>query len=167
MDPLKEVTSQVRPSEIATTKNQSSNNTHWWKRKPRGWRFGVLTGTTLAFLTFIINAAVSGATAARKETVRYSGSGKALYEGDCDKVRGVNICIHLIINLLSTVLLSASNYGMQCLSAPTRAEVDEAHSKGVWLNIGVLSVRNIGRISGKRVFLWFTLALSSLPLHLL
>src|SRR5881227_2609372 len=142
MDPSKEATSQVRPGEIATTTNQSSNNTHWYKRKPRGWRFGILTGAILAFLTLIINGAVSGAAAARKETVKYSSSGKALYEGDCDKVRGLNIGIHLIINLLGTVLLSASNYGMQCLSAPTRAEVDKAHSKGFWLSIGIMSVRN-------------------------
>jgi len=165
MDPSKEVISQVRPGEIAT--NQSSNDTHWYKRKRLGWRFGILTGTILAFLTLIINTALVGATAARKETVRYSGNGKALYEGDCDKVRGLNLGIHLIINLLSTVLLSASNYGMQCLLAPIRAEVDKAYSRGVWLNIGVLSVRNLRRISGKRVFLWFILGLLSLPLHLL
>lgn len=165
MDLSKEMISQIRPGEIST--NQSSNDTQRHKRKRLGWRFGILTGTILAFLSLIINTALSGVTAASTESVTNSGNGKALYEGDCDKVRGLNIGIHLIINMLSTVLLGASNYGMQCLSAPTRADVDEAHSKGIWLNIGVLSVRNLGRISGKRVFLWFILGLSSLPLRLL
>jgi hypothetical protein len=73
----------------------------------------------------------------------------------------------LLINALSTILLSASNYTMQCLSAPTRSEVDDAHSTGKWLDIGVPSVRNLGRIARKRVILWWLLGASSLPLHLL
>ncbi|MCJ1312051.1 hypothetical protein MMC25_005725 [Agyrium rufum] len=56
---------------------------------------------------------------------------------------------------------------MQILTAPTRAEIDEAHTRGRWLDIGVPSVRNLRSISRKRVLLWFGLAFSSLPLHLL
>lgn len=66
------------------------------------------------------------------------------------------------------MLLGASNYTMQVLCAPTRAEVDQAHAKGDWLDIGVPSFRNImGRISKKRVVLWWLLALSSIPVHLM
>ncbi|KAJ5929587.1 hypothetical protein N7454_006537 [Penicillium verhagenii] len=78
-----------------------------------------------------------------------------IYEGDCAKVH------------LSTGLLSASNYRMQCLAATTRQNIDEAHRKGQWLDIGVPSARNLFRVSVKRSLLWFCLAISSLQFHLL
>ena len=66
-----------------------------------------------------------------------------LWEGDCERVRQINVGVHLVINLLSTTMLSSSNYCMQCLSAPTRNEVDKAHAHGIWLDIGVPSLRNL------------------------
>ncbi len=56
---------------------------------------------------------------------------------------------------------------MQCLSSPTRNEIDKAHSQGIWLDIGVPSVRNLRRLSTTRIILWWLLAFSSIPLHLL
>lgn len=56
---------------------------------------------------------------------------------------------------------------MQCLSAPTRKEVDEAHAQGKWLDIGVPSVRNLTNIAKPRVAMWLGLGLTSLPLHLM
>lgn len=56
---------------------------------------------------------------------------------------------------------------MQCLVAPSRAEVDKAHSKGTYLDIAVPSVRNLRLISKYKVFLWLVLAVSSVPLHLM
>jgi len=37
-----------------------------------------------------------------------------LFEGNCDKVHHLSIGFHLLINVLSTTLLSASNFGMVC-----------------------------------------------------
>ncbi|MCJ1431301.1 hypothetical protein MMC27_000652 [Xylographa pallens] len=85
----------------------------------------------------------------------------------CSDSSQINTGLHLAINILSTLLLGAGNYTMQCLSAPTRAEVDQAHRQGLWLDIGVPSVRNIFRIGKGRVILWVLLGLTSLPLHLL
>ena len=90
-----------------------------------------------------------------------------LIDGDCSKTRKASTWIHLAINVLSTILLSASNYCMQILTAPTRSEIDRAHAQGRWLDIGVPSVRNLKWISTKRVGIWVCLAFSSLPLHLL
>lgn len=56
---------------------------------------------------------------------------------------------------------------MQCISSPTRHEGDKAHARGVWLDIGVPSVRNLERITSSRILLWWLLGLSSVPLHLL
>ncbi|KAI9789333.1 MAG: hypothetical protein M1816_006222 [Peltula sp. TS41687] len=56
---------------------------------------------------------------------------------------------------------------MQCLTAPTREEVDTAHRRGKWLDIGIPSVKNLWRISPAKVILWALLGLSSIPLHLI
>lgn len=56
---------------------------------------------------------------------------------------------------------------MQLLVSPTRREVNKAHNKGRWLDIGVPSIRNLRSISPIRVVIWVVLGLSSLPLHFL
>lgn len=71
-----------------------------------------------------------------------------------------------VINILGMLLLGASNYCMQCLSAPTREEVDLAHNQKQWLEIGIPSVRNLRHVSRTRIRLWWLLALSSIPLQL-
>ncbi|KAL8848400.1 MAG: hypothetical protein Q9221_006599 [Calogaya cf. arnoldii] len=55
---------------------------------------------------------------------------------------------------------------MQCLSAPTRRDIDRAHARHVCLHVGVQNMRNLLYISRTNAFLWFLLALSSIPLHL-
>ena len=90
-----------------------------------------------------------------------------LISGSCASTKRASTWIHLGINVLSTLLLSASNYCMQILTAPTRSEIDRAHAKGKWLDIGVPSMRNLKWISWYRVCIWILLAGSSLPLHLL
>ncbi len=90
-----------------------------------------------------------------------------LSTGDCSKMSNINTGVHVIINVLSTALLGASNLCMQLLVAPTRSEVDKAHAKFIWLDIGVSSVRNMKYISGHRVKVCLFLAISSLPLHFL
>ncbi|OCK80650.1 hypothetical protein K432DRAFT_434615 [Lepidopterella palustris CBS 459.81] len=90
---------------------------------------------------------------------------RTLFYGDCETTKQLNTAVHLLINLFSTILLGASNYCMQCMSAPTRAEVDLAHSQSRWVDIGVPSIKNLKHVSKTRVVLWFLLILSSLPLH--
>ena len=77
--------------------------------------------------------------------------------------------IHLGINIVSTLLLGASNYCAQLLVAPTRSEVDRAHEKKDWLDIGVPSFRNLWkrRIARKRKATWTLLMISSVFLHLI
>ncbi|KAF2834551.1 hypothetical protein M501DRAFT_922725, partial [Patellaria atrata CBS 101060] len=116
-------------------------------------------------LCFAINFSAMIWVLARHQ-ISYEGRA-ILFNGECSKASHINSGIHLVINVLSSLLLGASNYSMQCLSAPTRLDVDKAHVKGRWLDIGVPSVRNISAIGWARVLLWFSLAISSLPLHLL
>ena len=56
---------------------------------------------------------------------------------------------------------------MQCATAPTRSECDKAHARGKWLDVRVMSVRNLTKIGWRRPLIWGSLALSSTPIHLL
>ncbi len=135
-----------------------------WSRWPTGWRVGALTAASLATVALIINISVAAWASSK---FGFEGGIATVYTGDCKKVEKWNTWIHLAINALSTALLSGSNYCMQCVCAPTRAEVDKAHAKRRWLDIGVPSLRNLRSISWQKVILWWSLGLSSIPLHLM
>ncbi|KAF2461725.1 hypothetical protein BDY21DRAFT_278427 [Lineolata rhizophorae] len=55
---------------------------------------------------------------------------------------------------------------MQLAVAPTRHDLDEAHSRKRWLDIGVPSIRNLEWVSIGRRVAWALLFLSAMPLHL-
>lgn len=127
-----------------------------------GCRFSTINYALYVTIVFLCNLTVTA------WATHYKSTGDELIlDGPCDKIRSWNTWLHLIINILGTILLSGSNYCMQCLSAPTRSEVDQAHAKGVWLDIGVPSTRNLRFIGKRRVIVWAMLGLSSVPLHLL
>ena len=65
------------------------------------------------------------------------------------------------------VFRSTTNVVQYCLTPPTREEIDKAHSKGQWLDIGAMSFRNIMRVSRKRIFLFMCLGFTSPILQLL
>ena len=90
-----------------------------------------------------------------------------LSRGSCSKMSNINTGVHVVINVLSTLLLGASNLCMQLLVAPTRSEIDKAHARFKWLNIGVPSIKNLRYIDRHRVRICLLLAISSLPLHFL
>lgn len=138
-------------------------------RQPRfqpSWRSGSVGCATATTIVFFLNLIIT-ITLAAKKSPGASRWRQILHEGNCDQVAKLNTGIHVLINAFSTVLLSSSNYCMQCLSAPTREEVDKAHQQRKWLDVGVMSVRNLTRIETRRVVLWWMLGISSLPLHLL
>ncbi|KAK1480592.1 hypothetical protein CCUS01_16170, partial [Colletotrichum cuscutae] len=90
-----------------------------------------------------------------------------IYEGDCSTVKRLDQWLHLLINLLGTGMLSASNYCMQLQAAPTRENVNAAHAKHKWLDIGIPSLRNLKYLSMWRRCSWALLALTSIPIHLI
>ncbi|KAJ8109018.1 hypothetical protein OPT61_g7764 [Boeremia exigua] len=145
-----------------TSAESKSSSLQRYKHRFSGWRFGVLNFAVWASIVFLINLVVT-----IWGSLAHKGDQRVLYEGDCKRTKSLNSGLHLLINILSTILLSGSNYCMQCLSAPTRSEVDLAHGARRWLDIGVPSLRNLRRISRRRFILWLLLATSSLPLHLL
>lgn len=143
-----------------------------WMKKTRTfipqtrWQKAALGFSIAAFLTFTVNVIfVLWATIARRDTLE-NGIG-IISEQGCSCTKGFNTGIHVVINIMSTILLAGSNYCMQCLIAPTRSDRDKAHAKEKWLDIGVPSMRNMWSISRKRRLLWLLLSASSFPLHLL
>ena len=87
--------------------------------------------------------------------------------GSCETTKTATLWAGLAINILSTLLLSASNNCAQLLSAPTRRDVDRAHAKSSWMDVGVQSLRNLTKVPRWRVCIWLLLYISSVPLHLL
>jgi hypothetical protein len=133
------------------------------RQRLKGWRFGVLLASVMASCVLLMNciaAVVINSTYFTREGV------STAYEGDCDVANRWSFGLHIAINILSSLLLSASNYTMQVLNAPTRSECDKAHARGDWVDIGVTSLRNIARITWPRRVLWLLLGLSSVPIHL-
>ena len=57
-------------------------------------------------------------------------------DGSCERTKNLRAWLHLTINGLSTILLGASNCCMQCISSPTREEVDRSHIQGIRVDIG-------------------------------
>lgn len=118
----------------------------------------------IACLVFLINLVTVVYLKIRWKTIGDFGT---IHRGDCSQSHRLNSSLHIIINVLSTILLGASNLCMQLLAAPTRQEIDEAHKNYVWLDIGVPSFRNLAYISKRRSVAVFLLAISSIPLHFL
>lgn len=97
----------------------------------------------------------------------YDGSEKLIYKGDCTITTRLNAGFHILINVLSTILLTASNFCMQLLVAPTRSQVDKAHRQLKYLDIGIPSFRNLHYVGLRQKLVYALFALSSLPLHFL
>ena len=147
----------------------------WWKKlfdligcaclfSFDGWRVGVTWCAGAAIFSLSINIIWMIWAVAKFGAPNGIGTMQA---GSCNNSKNLSQWLHLAINGLSTLLLAGSNYTMQCLSSPTREEVDRAHAKEKWLDIGVPSVRNLFYITKTRCALWWLLAFSGIPLHLL
>ncbi|KAL3463519.1 hypothetical protein BJX64DRAFT_276406 [Aspergillus heterothallicus] len=109
-----------------------------------GWKGTLLLGSITTVIVFILNLVM-----VLWATLHHSDAKSVLYSGHCDRVKNISAGVHFLINILSTLLLSASNFAMQCLSAPTREDLDRAHSQ-----------------PKSRSLLWLCLVFSSIPLHL-
>lgn len=135
----------------------------------REWVIGVLICAFCASIILFLNISLTIAAVAYSYSM-FKGQGftsAILYYGDCDVSKNWVRGLHLLINILSTILLAASNYCMQCLSSPSRQNVENAHTQRKWLHIGVPSIKNLHFVGWRRCILWVMLLISSLPIHLM
>lgn len=129
-----------------------------------GWRAGLLRAFLLSLVALIVNVAIYAWLFA---TYNSTDGTATIMSGSCSMIRNANTGIHAALNVLSTLVLGASTYAMQGMTAPTRKEVDVAHLKGKWVEIGTSSVRNLFHVRRRNAWIWGLLALTSLPFHLL
>lgn len=130
---------------------------HGWKR---GASICLIVVTAVLVLNIIITAWAA-------ITFGLSGGIGTILRDDCTRIKHTGLWLHIAINVLSTMLLGASNYCMQCLCSPTRQEIDKAHAQRMWLDIGIQSIKNLGKINTMRMILWICLAATSIPLHIM
>jgi len=151
--------SQVPTAEAGAAVPKPSQNLRF-----SGWRRGSLIAASATWTVFIINISIF---IWMWSSSSIKGGNGVAFRGSCKTSNALDIFIHLLINILSTCLLGASNYCMQCLNALARDQIDKAHSKGKWVDVGVPSLRNLRFMTKGNVLMWSLLALSSIPLHLL
>ena len=130
-----------------------------------GWRATIFGGAIVSIVALIINVVVL--VWGKDKPIDPNLGNPKLFEGSCSEMQSTFTWSHLGINVVSTLLLGASNAAIQCLSAPTREEVDEYHGKGQWLDVGISGFLNWKAMKTWRRTLWILLALTSLPLHFL
>lgn len=140
------------------------------KQRSRLWTKGVVIcswviGGVLA-LNIVLTIIAAGLSYSKNSAQGFSFA--SLYSGKCAVAKNWTTGVHLLINVLSTAMLGASNYCMQCLASPSRAQVDEAHCRKTWVGIGVPNIMSLLRHQrGRRRFLGCILLITSLPIHLM
>lgn len=130
----------------------------------RGWRKAVVATAIAAGVVLVMNLTFAVVAMAKFSVM--DGIGQ-IYIGDCGVVKRWNTALHLLINVLSTMLLAASSFTLQCLGCPTRSEVDAAHQKRLALDIGLTSFTNLFYIKWWKAWIWLMLCLTTVPFHLL
>lgn len=139
-----------------------------WDRFSRlsGWRKSAFVNTILVSIVFLVLTLSHAFILARSgDPTGYH----VIHSGSCagNSVGRLNTLLHLLINILSSLVLASTNFFMQVLNAPSREELDSAHGQGSWLDIGVPSPRNVFKLSLFKTTMWILFFLSSIPIHLL
>ena len=163
---MKSFTSHVLPQSLTDRVEEKIQRDRDNKRE---WVLGVLLCAIAATIVMIINIilTITAVAVAYSRTKDQGFVSATLYEGKCSTPKNWARGLHLLINILSTIMLAASNYCMQCLSSPSRQNIDDLHPKQEWLDIGIPSLKNLFFIGWRRRVLWMLLLVSSLPIHLM
>ncbi len=124
----------IKPLELPSVEKSQHRKRTWYQQYLSGWHGGALASCLTALFVLLVNIIV---TSWATSTYPLDGHVGTMFNGDCVKAKSINTWVQLAINVLSTILLGASNYCMQCLTSATREEIDHAHAKGIFLQLGV------------------------------
>lgn len=164
MDKEQKSTVQIVPTEVlVSSETQPDETSSGLFDNTSKWRRTLVVNFCLAVLIFVVNVALF--VWAWTRPGRENGLA-TVYTGSCASMSRISTGAHLAINILSTLLLAASNYAVQCLIAPTRRSLNSTHSRMRWLDIGLISFRNFKASSGRHKAIIVLLFVSSVPLHL-
>ncbi|KAI8153641.1 hypothetical protein K4K49_009997 [Colletotrichum sp. SAR 10_70] len=140
---------------------------HLFGQTLSGWRVSAIIFVCAIWTLTIILWILLAVTRARGSSDSLVFNISKIFEGDCDSARVRLMALKAFVNAFSTLILISSNYFMQMLAAPTRADIDVAHRRSRWMDVGIPSMRNLRFVSPWRGVLWSLFALSSVPFHLL
>lgn len=112
-----------------------------------GWRGRMIRVAFFSTVLWLINMIVY--VILLSKCGAHSGSG-LLMERSCGSVQRANTGTHAVLNIVTSLMLSASNFAMVSLCSPTREEIDAAHDKKEWLSIGGMGLRNFRLIKTTR-----------------
>ncbi|EXJ94235.1 hypothetical protein A1O1_02628 [Capronia coronata CBS 617.96] len=143
---------------------QDSNRRSRRRWLGQGWKASTRIALFAAVVVLVANVSITSAIVTNGMDMQ--GGVWMVYAGSCEQIETKDTWVHLALNVVATILLASSNYCMQLLSAPSRSEIDRAHAKRKWLDVGIPSIRNLGSLRKKKVILWWVLGISSIPLHL-
>ncbi|KAE8393580.1 hypothetical protein BDV23DRAFT_170029 [Aspergillus alliaceus] len=158
----------LRYSARADSDDDAASPSKEEKNTPRTgyeWRHGAFICFAVTIAILLLNLVLTVIAASRARGPSHSFLGESIFEGDCAKVKHWSTGFHLLINVLGTILLGASSYCMQCLSAPSRDDVNQLHARGKWVDIGTPSVTNLRFMRSAQIVWWCLLLLSSVPFH--
>lgn len=91
---------------LGRSERHGTQKRHNWRPRFEGWRAGASIAAVLALLSLLINfggVVWLGSKGAKSALV-------SVYEGPCSVVAHMDIWVHLVINIVSTLLLGGSNY---------------------------------------------------------
>ncbi|CAF9921720.1 MAG: hypothetical protein GOMPHAMPRED_002373 [Gomphillus americanus] len=129
-----------------------------------GWRFTMACSLVATVFTFACNIIVMIWSSQQSRSIN---DNFLLFSGDCATVKTIDTWAHLAINILSTLLLGASNHTLQVLVAPTREDVDATHALHKSVDIAVPSITNWTFMTLQKRILFLIVVITSLPLHLI
>ncbi|KAI0861198.1 hypothetical protein F4860DRAFT_524624 [Xylaria cubensis] len=131
----------------------------------KGWRRTAIINVVLActcdlilLICLLISISQPGASLAQPSII---------FDGSCTTSSTLNLFLHFLINVVSTAVLSSSNFFMQILNAPSRQEINRAHSWLQSLDIGIPSIKNLRHLSKPKSASWLIFLITSVPIHLL
>lgn len=119
-----------------------------------GWRGGVALNLLLAFLILVVSIICLVLSSMNAGSL---AGGSTIMNDKTPRVKGLNSGLHIIFNVFGIVLIAGANYVFQILTSPTREEVDNAHEKLQWMDIGIPSFRNLTAIRFGRALLAATI----------
>ncbi|KAM7218192.1 hypothetical protein V8F06_006483 [Rhypophila decipiens] len=162
-----------RQAVTVTELEQPTSRRRWYSfnilpARLQGWQGALKMLCVLSWVLVIPNLVISSVLSARGGLQEWVPTTVMIKQGNCDDIGRDDLWIHLAMNIVTTVLMAATNFAMQAWTSPTRADVDRIHAQGKTVDIGVLSLRNIlsGRIRLKRLLVGCFMLIVALPLHL-
>lgn len=91
----------------------------------------------------------------------------SMYQGNCAHTKRVASGLHIMINILGTILVATSSYCCQLLMAPARQDIDNAHAHRVWLPVGTFNIKMLTLLPRHRKLMWYLMFGTSIAIQLM